>query len=94
LNIKQGEKTNAYPGGQPDYIDERKYLMAQEIAEGSFKIMFKHLAVVYDKKTLLRERNPTNPYIFQKRQYHYASHDMGFCYREYLRSFSRRRYIV
>jgi len=29
--------------------------MAQEIAEGGFKIMFKHLAEVYDKIGLLSE---------------------------------------
>jgi len=57
LNIKQGKKANTNPGRQADYIDERKDFMTQEIAEGGFKTMFKHLAVVsYHKIKFLTEK--------------------------------------
>jgi len=56
LNIKQCKKANAYSGGQANYIDERKYFMAPKIAEGSSKIMFKHLAEIsYHKIKFLPE---------------------------------------
>jgi hypothetical protein len=46
INVKQQHKTYRHTNGQTADIDERRNLVADKVAPGNFKVVFKHKQLI------------------------------------------------